>query len=153
MEFVDQEDVFSTMSEFDANAHYKQRAIDFVLSHPGRTIELAFVKAGRYLSPSLNAAGFAGGVFSVFCVIWYLLLTVLILAGTIDLRDKLSVVALLAGPFLQFLLVHMVFVGSIRYRLPVEFPLSILAAHGLVAIRLRWNQRGQRDGGPQSGVS
>jgi hypothetical protein len=35
-------------------------------------------------------------------------------------------------PFVQFLLVHMVFVGSIRYRLPVEFPLTIIAARGLV---------------------
>jgi hypothetical protein len=113
------------MSEYDMNNHYKQRAMDFVVSNPRRTIELAFLKAGRYLSPSLNAAGFSGGVFSVFCVVWYLTLTVLILAGGLDLRHKLACVGLLAGPFLQFLLVHMVFVGSIRYRLPVEFPLSV----------------------------
>ncbi len=73
MKFIDQEGVFSTMSEFDANAYYKQQAIDFVISHPGRTMELGFIKAGRYLSPSLNAAGFSGGPFSVFCTfgIWY----------------------------------------------------------------------------------
>jgi len=152
MNFFDQENVLSTMSEYDMNAHYKQRAIDFVMSHPRRTIELAFLKAGRYLSPSLNAAGFSGGAFSVFCVVWYFTLTVLILAGALDLRHKLAHVGLLAGPFLQFLLVHMVFVGSIRYRLPVEFPLSILAAHGLVALRQRWNRRTPRGGEPQSGV-
>ena len=153
MNFFDQENVLATMSEYDMNSHYKQRAIDFVMSHPRRTVELALLKAGRYLSPSLNAAGFSGGVFSVFCVVWYSVLTVLILAGALDLRHKLAYVGLLAGPFLQFLLVHMVFVGSIRYRLPVEFPLSILAAHGLVALRQRWNQRTQRDGEPQSGVT
>ncbi len=153
MAFVDNEDIFSTMSEFDANAHYKQRAIDFARSHPRRTVELAFLKAGRYLSPSLNAAGFSGGAFSAFCTVWYCVLTLLILAGALDLRHKLVCVGLLAGPFLQFLLVHMVFVGSIRYRLPVEFPLSILAAHGLVALRQRWNQRTRRDGELQSGVT
>ena len=152
MSFFDQENVLSTMSEYEMNSHYKQRARDFVVSNPRRTIELAFLKAGRYLSPSLNAAGFSGGVFSVFCVIWYFTLTVLILTGALDLRHKLADVGLLAGPFLQFLLVHMVFVGSIRYRLPVEFPLSILAAHGLVALRKRWNQQTRRDGAPQSGV-
>lgn len=146
MAFVDNENVFSTMSEFDANAHYKQRAIDFAIAHPRRTVELALLKAGRYLSPSLNAAGFSGGVFSVFCVFWYFSLTVLIVSGALDLRHKLVCVGLLAGPFLQFLLVHMVFVGSIRYRLPLEFPLSILAAHGLVGLRQRWNERTQRDG-------
>ena len=153
MAFVDNEDAYSTMSEFEANAHYKQRAIDFVKENPRRTLELAFLKAGRYLSPSLNAAGFSGGVFSAVCVAWYFSLTLLILAGVLNLRQNLAYVALLASPFLQFLLVHMVFVGSIRYRLPVEFPLSILAAHGLVALRQRWNQRTRLDCEPQSGVT
>ncbi len=153
MTFFDQEDVLSTMSEFDMNDHYKQRAIDFVVSHPRRTVELAFLKAGRYLAPSLNAAGFSGGAFSVFCAVWYSTLTVLILAGALDLRQRMVWVGLLAGPFLQFLLVHMVFVGSIRYRLPVEFPLSILSAHGLVALRQRWKQRTRRDCERQSGVT
>ena len=153
MTFFDQENVLSTMSEYEMNDHYKQRAINFAMSHPRRTVELAFLKAGRYLSPSLNAAGFSGGVFSVFCAVWYSTLTVLILAGAQDLRHRLVCVGLLAGPFLPFLLVHMVFVGSIRYRLPIEFPLSILAAHGVVALRCRWNLWTRRDGERQSGVT
>ncbi len=153
MEFVDVENVFSKMTEYDANAHYKQRAIQFVMSHPRRTMELAFLKAGRYLSPSLNAAGFSGGAFSLFCVIWYTTMTLLIMAGVVGLRKKPGIVALLAGPFLQFLLVHMVFVGSIRYRLPVEFPLSIIAAHGFVLLRQRWNQRTPNAGETPSGVT
>ena len=133
MTFVDAENVFSTMSEFDANAHYKQRAIEFAMANPGRAIELAILKAGRYLSPTLNAAGFSGGLFSLFCLVWYTVLFGLIVMGAIDLQKQPAILLLLAGPFLQFLLVHMVFVGSIRYRLPVEFPLSIIAAKGLMA--------------------
>ncbi|MDA1230926.1 MAG: hypothetical protein O2856_09140 [Planctomycetota bacterium] len=153
MKFFDQENVLSTMSEYEMNSHYKQRAVDFVVSHPRRTVELAFLKAGRYLGPSLNAAGFSGGAFAVFCVIWYSALTLLIMVGALGLRKNLGILALLAGPFLQFLLVHMVFVGSIRYRLPVEFPLSIIAAHGLVLLRQRWNQRTPNDRESPSGVT
>ena len=140
MKFFDAENVLSTMSEFDANAHYKQRAIEFVIANPVRAIELAILKAGRYLSPTLNAAGFSGGPFSLFCLIWYTVFVGLIVMGTIDLRKQPAILLLLAGPFLQFLLVHMVFVGSIRYRLPVEFPLSIIAAKGLAAVlnRVGW---------------
>lgn len=134
MTFVDTEDVFSKMSEYDANAHYKQRAFEFALNNPGRTIELAFVKAGRYLSPSLNAAGFSGGPTSAFCLIWYAAFWTLVATGLIAFRKQAVLIALLTGPFLQFLAVHMVFVGSIRYRLPVEFPLSIIAAQGMVAM-------------------
>ena len=143
MQFLEDDNLFAKMSEFEVNEQYKKRAVEFVTSHPGRTIQLAFIKAGRYLSPSLNATGFSGGPFSLFCVAWHFAFAVLITRGIWDLRRKLSIVALLASPFLQFLLVHMVFVGSIRYRLPVEFPLSILAAHGFVLLWQRWNRRGR----------
>jgi len=134
MTFVDKDTVFSTLSEFDANAEYKRRAVEFVISNPWRTVELAFLKAGRYLSPSLNAAGFSGGPFSLLCLAWYLSFLAFVVTGAIDLRKQPALLLLLAGPFLQFLLVHMVFVGSIRYRLPVEFPLSVIAARGIVVL-------------------
>ena len=134
MTFVDREDLFSKMSEFDVNAIYKQRAFEFAIQNPRRAIELACLKAGRYLSPSLNAAGFSGGPFSLFCLLWYSVFTGLLILGCFHLRKDAGILLMLSGPFLQFLLVHMVFVGSIRYRLPVEFPLSIIAANGLVAL-------------------
>lgn len=130
MTFVDTENVFSRMSEYDTNAHYKQRAFEFAVDNPMRTIELAILKAGRYLSPTLNAAGFSGGPASLASLVWYASFWGLIIAGIVSLRKQPVLIALLVGPFLQFLVVHMVFVGSIRYRLPVEFPLSIIAAQG-----------------------
>lgn len=153
MQFLEDDNLFAKMSEFDVNENYKKRAMEFVMSHPRRTIQLAFIKAGRYLSPSLNAEGFSGGPFSLFCIAWYCTWTALILLGIWNLRLRLSVVALLTSPFLQFLLVHMVFVGSIRYRLPVEFPLSILAAYGIVLLRQKWNHHGRRGQDSSSGMS
>ncbi len=146
MTFVDDEKIYATMSEFDANAHYKQRAIEFAKTNPRRTIELAFLKAGRYLSPALNAAGFSITSSNAICAALYSVFLLLVLTGIFKDRRNLARVGLLSGPFLQFLLVHMVFVGSIRYRLPVEFPLSILAANGLVMLRQRWNERSRLGG-------
>lgn len=137
MRFFDEENILSTMSEYDMNAHYKQRAFEFVVHNPGRTVELAILKAGRYLSPTLNAAGFSGGPASLAFLLWYVIFWGLIATGLVSLRKQLPLIFLLSGPFLQFLVVHMVFVGSIRYRLPVEFPLSILAAQGWVAMMAR----------------
>ncbi len=134
MRFFDEENVLSTMPEYEMNAHYKQRAFGFAVNNPGRTIELAFLKAGRYLSPTLNAAGFSGGPASLISLAWYTAFWGLVVTGIVALRKQSFLLALLAGPFLQFLAVHMVFVGSIRYRLPVEFPLSIIAAQGLIAM-------------------
>lgn len=141
MTFVDTEDVFSTMTEYDANAHYKQRAFEYAIKNPGRTIELAFLKAGRYLSPTLNAAGFTGGPVFLVSLAWYLTFWGLVATGLVAFRKQPVRIALLAGPFLQFLVVHMVFVGSIRYRLPVEFPLSVIAAQGWVALLTKFRGR------------
>ena len=142
MTFVDTENVFSKMSEYDTNDHYKQRAFEFALNNPARTVELAILKAGRYLSPTLNAAGFSGGPAFLISLAWYVAFWSLIIVGTVSLRKQPVLIALLTGPFLQFLVVHMVFVGSIRYRLPVEFPLSIIAAQGWAVMMARiWVRR------------
>ena len=134
MTFFDQENVLVHMSEFEMNEHYKQRAWEFARTQPVRTLELAVLKAMRYLSPSLNASGFSDGPLKIVCLAWYSAFLLLLIPGTISLRNSPFSLCLLIAPFLQFLLVHMVFVGSIRYRLPVEFPLTIVAANGLVSI-------------------
>lgn len=134
MRFVDEEDLFSKMSEFDANAVYKRRALEFVFSNPWRTVELAVLKAARYLSPSLNAEGFSGGILQLSSLSWYSVFSGLVVVGMWSMHRRAWLLAILAGPFLQFLLVHMVFVGSIRYRLPVELPLSVVAAVGFLKV-------------------
>ncbi len=142
MTFVDSENVFSKMSEYETNAHYKQRAFEFAVNNPRRTFELAILKAGRYLSPTLNAASFSGGPSSLISLAWYVSFWSLIFVGLVSLRKQPALLVLLTGPFLQFLAVHMVFVGSIRYRLPVEFPLSIIAAQGCAVTMARiWVRR------------
>ncbi|MBL8811398.1 MAG: glycosyltransferase family 39 protein [Planctomycetaceae bacterium] len=131
MTFVDQDGVYQRLSEYDANEHYKALAVQFVFQNPWRTVELGLLKAGRYLSPTLNASGFTGGPMAIFCLAWYAFFAISVGFGLRSTRSHRAAFFLLAGPFLQFLLVHMVFVGSIRYRLPVEFPLTILAAAGI----------------------
>lgn len=142
MTFVDSENVFSKLSEYETNAHYKQRAFEFAVNNQRRTFELAILKAGRYLSPTLNAASFSGGPASLVSLAWYVSFWSLIFVGLVSLRKQPALLVLLTGPFLQFLAVHMVFVGSIRYRLPVEFPLSIIAAQGCAVTMARiWVRR------------
>jgi 4-amino-4-deoxy-L-arabinose transferase-like glycosyltransferase len=136
MRFFDEENLSRQMSEFDVNENYKRRAAEFVWNHPWRTLKLAVVKAGRYLSPYPNAPGFASASVFLCCLFYYLVFFGLILCGIWQLKHRLSLLAVLAGPFLLFLLVHMVFVGSVRYRLPVEFPLSIIAGVGFTSV---WN--------------
>ena len=133
MRFLDDEQLYSKMSEYDVNQNYKQRSWQFVIANPTLVLRLAYWKTLRYLSPTLQATGFSGGIFAGVCIVWYVFFCVSLGAGIFKARATPLKLALLAAPFLQFLLVHMVFVGSVRYRLPVEFPLSVICAHGLAS--------------------
>lgn len=57
--------------------------------------------------------------------------------------DRVWSIAVLAGPVLYFALLHMLFVSSLRYRLPAEYPLLVLSAVGLVSL---WRRRTTVDG-------
>ena len=140
MTFVDQQHVFEQMNEYDANAHYKRLAFAFAWDNKLRTLQLAFIKMGRYLSPGPNADGFSRGPVYLTTAGFNLLFGGLVLWGGWVARRRLVFLAVVVAPFLQFLLVHMVFVGSIRYRLPVEYPLSLLAAIGVCRLFLRESQ-------------
>lgn len=143
MTFFDQEQVMTTMSEYEMNKHYSDRAIQFAIDNPVKAVTLGFRKAGLYLAPVPNFAKRTGWMASGGCVVFWLALIVGLFPGiravfrpssaklSVDGRTILLVTL---GPFLLFLLVHLVFVGSVRYRLPVEFPLSILSAIGWVAL-------------------
>ena len=56
-------------------------------------------------------------------------------------RFDMRCLLLTVGPVVYFTVVHSVFVGSLRYRLPAEYPLLILSAAGLIAARDKFRNR------------
>ena len=136
MQFFDDDNVMATMSEFEMNEHYKRKAIDFATANPGRTVMLALNKTARCLSPVPNFAKSSGWVVWVVCVVLWLALFGGVYLGIKKHPRDSAVLLVTVGPLLLFLLVHMVFVGSVRYRLPLEFPLSVLGAIGWCRLSL-----------------
>ena len=134
MTFFDRDNLMAQMSEWDVDQHYKQAAWQYAGQHPGRAVELTFLKLWRYWKPWPSAAQF-GGKGPAFLV-WVFFVPVLLLAarGWWLIRQRPWVWLLTLGPILYFAAIHAVFVGSLRYRLPAEYPLCVLAA---VAFRKR----------------
>lgn len=133
MTFFDTDQVMNHMSEFEMNEHYKRKALDFAFAHPGRAVRLAFPKAFQFLQPVPNSLADRGWAVWVGCTaLWLTLLGGVLLAVGVG-RTQWCQRLLTAGPLVLFLAVHMVFVGSVRYRLPLEFPLAILSAFGWLA--------------------
>ena len=61
----------------------------------------------------------------------------LILVGAWTRRRDLRAIVLLAGPLIYFGAVHMIFVSSIRYRIPGEIVATTLAGIGFKSIVCR----------------
>jgi hypothetical protein len=52
-------------------------------------------------------------------------------------RRNIVLLSLTLGPVLFFSLLHAIFVGSVRYRLPAEYPMAVLAAAGWLELHER----------------
>jgi len=148
MAFFDQENLLATMTEYDMDREYRRRAWEYASQHPGRAAELAVIKAGRYWSPWPNAAQFERPVLQWGLLATTMPLYVLALYGFWQRRRDLVFWLVAAGPALFFCLVHMLFVGSIRYRLPADSTLWIAAAMGLVSVYQSLRDQQQREATP-----
>jgi 4-amino-4-deoxy-L-arabinose transferase-like glycosyltransferase len=134
MSFFDRENLLATMSEYDVNKEYARRAREFAWSNPVRAIQLGFIKFWRYWKPWPNAGQFNTWPQWIAVLASSVPLFAASLLGIWLARPNWIVLVLTLGPVLYFAAVHSVFVGSIRYRLPAEYPMTLLAALGLSAV-------------------
>ncbi|HWL07826.1 MAG TPA: glycosyltransferase family 39 protein [Planctomicrobium sp.] len=148
MRFFDRDALLGRMSEYEVDQYYRKAAKEFAISSPVRVLELAVVKAWRYWKPWPNADQFQHpiAIFSVLVTylpvllfsIWGAVLLIKRSLQTGALREGIWSVSILAGPIFYFALLHLIFVSSLRYRLPTEYPLFVLAGVGIVAFTTRW---------------
>lgn len=124
------------MNELERSTYLSSRASQFVRDNPWRALELAFIKAGRTWSPIPLSADYNNWTYRLVGFGYSLPLDVLVLLGLLGSPMRRSAKTFLLLPALYFTLVHMASVGSLRYRIPVEPLLAILAAAGLATLRL-----------------
>lgn len=131
MEFFDRENVMGQgLSEYEMNKHYAARARTFVRENPGQAVKLAAIKLWRYFKPWPNAAQF-GGLLPAIVIAAFIIPTFVLAAyGWCVVRRDFWAWSLTVGPLLYFAALHAVFVASLRYRLPAEYPLMVMTAVG-----------------------
>lgn len=134
MRFFDEERLLETMSEYEMDRVYRERAWDFVKAEPGRAIELGFIKLWRFWRPWPGAEQFSNWPAQWTVALSFLPLLGLAILGGWIARADFWLLGLTIVPILVFSLVHCLFVSSLRYRLPVEYPLCVLAAIGVHAL-------------------
>ena len=151
MQFVINDNLIASMSEYDVDRQYRDRAIDYAVAHPGRAVELAIAKLARMWKPLPNADEFQTPLFAVLMAAWTLPVFALAIRGC-WLNRSAWVLFMTIGPAIYLSAIHMLFVGSIRYRLPAEYTLAILAASALCHLWRNWNRRVSIEANPASGI-
>jgi 4-amino-4-deoxy-L-arabinose transferase-like glycosyltransferase len=137
MTFFDQDNLLGGrgLSEYEMDRHYRSAAWEFASRNPGRVMELALVKLRRFWNPWPNAAQFDHWVARLVLGGFYFVMMAGAAIGGWRERKQFWLLALTVGPVLYFAAIHAVFVSSLRYRLPAEYPLLALSALG---VRTLW---------------
>jgi 4-amino-4-deoxy-L-arabinose transferase-like glycosyltransferase len=130
MAFLDRPEILR-LDETTQDRVLRDRAIAFARTHPGRVLELAAIKAARYWSPWPNADQFSSTPGNLASAAVTIPLYALIGLGLWGRRRDPRAWVLLVGPLSYFAAVHMIFVSSIRYRIPAIVPAFALAGAGV----------------------
>jgi len=126
------------LSEGDWNRYFRDRALQAARDDPARVIGLIPAKIARTWNPFPNAAAGRTTTLRIISAGWMLPVAGMALAGVWSLRRSGWILCLLILPAGYFTMVHTVFVGSVRYRLPAMPLLELLAAVGVVALIDAW---------------
>ncbi|MGZ0168594.1 MAG: ArnT family glycosyltransferase [Planctomycetales bacterium] len=151
MEFFKEDNLLATMTEYEMDHEYRRRSWAFVRENPGRTIQLGVVKVARLWKPWPNAEQFRQWWLCLIVAAFFLPTAGFALFAVVRRRCDVRCLLLTAGPVIYFTAIHSVFVGSLRYRLPAEYPLLILSAAGVIAVYDWYRHRSSASTVPNSG--
>jgi len=132
------------LNEAQRDAEWSRRAWQCVRDDPGRMAVLAVRKVGRMWSPVLNAVEFRNAVVQIALAVWYVPMFLMALVGVVAASARCRCHGiLLVVPLVYFTAVHAVFLGSVRYRVPLTPLLSVFAAVGIGYLLQYANKRKQ----------
>ena len=134
MDRIDWGDGTEGLSEYEQNRLWRARAVAFVRGSPAKALALAGRKLVRFWNVVPNYPPFRVPLLCVVVGVPYVAVMLLAAVGLVRSWRRGDVNLILLLPVVYYALLHMVFVGSVRYRVPVMPLVIIIAAHGLVAL-------------------
>jgi hypothetical protein len=139
------------LNEAQQNDEWSRRAWGYIKSEPGRMLLLAPVKLARTWSPWLNASEMQSPVAWWGMTLWSVPLFALAIVGIWRSGMGWGEKGILLVPIVYFSLLHSLFLGSVRYRVPLMPLVCVFAAAGLTSLLQRVNvgRQSQRSAEPE----
>jgi hypothetical protein len=126
--FLTREPELQVLGEVDRSDYLTQKALWYARTHPRRAMELAVAKLARTGSPLPLSAEFGRPVYRIIALAYSLPFDVLVVLGVLFGRLPRAAKVLLLLPAIYISTVHALTVGSLRYRIPAEPPMAVIAA-------------------------
>jgi hypothetical protein len=133
--FVEQLPELKSMTEVERSKYLSDKAIAYAVRHPRRALQLVLVKLARTWSPVPLSNEYGRPAYRLIALTYSLPLDVWIILGLSWGTLPRTAKVFLFAPAIYFSIVHALTVGSLRYRVPAEPPMAIVAAGLLAAIR------------------
>jgi hypothetical protein len=106
---------------------WRDRAVAYAKEHPRRVLQLTVVKWARFWSPWPNESRFRDWRVMTATGGYSLVLDGLAIVGVWLFRRRVGFLAFCLLPTLYFCALHLIFVSSVRYRIPTTPLMAILA--------------------------
>jgi 4-amino-4-deoxy-L-arabinose transferase-like glycosyltransferase len=132
--FVHRVPEVSSAGEVERDRLFHRQAMDWAMRNPIRVMQLAIVKVLRMWSPLPLSADFGRPLYQWIGGLWAVPFDLLVILGLCCGRLPWPVKVFLLLPAIYLTAIHAVSVGSLRYRLPAEAPMAVLAAAGIQSI-------------------
>lgn len=127
----------SKMTEMERDDFLRQQAWQWAGDHPGRTIVLAGKKMLRTWSPMPLSTQFGRPAYVAVGLLYAVPVWLLVVVGLCSRTLSPAAKMVLLLPAVYFTALTAVSVGSLRYRLPADVPMTIVAAAALA----KWPSR------------
>ena len=135
--FVDREPELQVLGEVDRSDYLTAKAWRYAREHPSRCVSLAATKLARTWSPVPLSSEYGQPQYRLIALVYSIPLDILVVLGLLWGELSRPAKFFLLTPALYFSIVHALTVGSLRYRMPSEPPMAILAASVVAAGRHR----------------
>jgi len=117
-----------SMSETERNDFLAREANDFIRQRPLDSIKLAGKKVLRTWSPRPLSSEFSRTLYVVIALAYAVPFFALFVLGWVTSPMPVTVKLFLAAPAAYLTLAAVLSVGSLRYRIPAEVPMAVVAA-------------------------
>jgi hypothetical protein len=131
--YIDREPELQVLGEVNRSDYLTQKAWEYVCTHPARVCSLIGAKLARTWSPMPLSREYGRPGLRAIAMLYSIPFDLLVVVGLIWGNLPRPAKTLLLAPAVYFTIVHALTVGSLRYRVPAEPPMAIIAACALAA--------------------